>query len=34
MIDIIFAFLIGLFIGGNISFFALALIMANKGGDK
>ena len=34
MADIIFAFIIGAFIGGNISFFALALIMASKGGDS
>ena len=34
MADIIFAFLIGAFIGGNVSFFALALLMASKSGDK
>lgn len=34
MIDIIFAFFIGAFIGGNVSFFALALLMASKDGDE
>jgi gas vesicle protein len=34
MADNIISFLIGAFIGGNVSFFALALIMASKGGDN
>ena len=33
MVDIIVAFIIGAFVGANVSFFALALIMASKG-DK
>lgn len=34
MADIIFAFIIGAFIGGNVSFFAIALLMASKKGDN
>ncbi len=32
--DNIISFLLGVFIGGNLSFFALALLMASKSGDK
>jgi gas vesicle protein len=34
MSDNIISFLIGLFIGGNVSFFAIALLMASKKGDS
>ena len=34
MVDIIVAFIIGAFVGANVSIFGLALCMANKGGDK
>jgi gas vesicle protein len=34
MADNIISFLIGLFIGGNVSFFAIALLMASKKGDS
>jgi gas vesicle protein len=34
MADNIISFLIGLFIGGNVSFFVIALLMASKKGDS
>jgi two-component system phosphate regulon response regulator PhoB len=32
--DNIISFIFGLFIGGNVSFFAIALLMASKKGDR
>lgn len=34
MSDNIISFIFGLFIGGNVSFFAIALLMASKKGDN
>ena len=34
MADNIISFVLGLFVGGNLSFFALALLMASKDGDR
>ena len=34
MVDIIVAFIIGMFVGANVSIFGLALCMASKDGDR
>ena len=34
MADIIIAFIIGMFVGANVSVFGLALCMASKDGDN